>query len=101
MSIATPRELWMGYCEAVSGIRERFGLANAIDYVVGEKLMTFSQMTELRALGVACYMDVVTDEVRKASRSHAFDSPSPGECRSTNGPANRRTVRAIVLRMGS
>jgi ferredoxin len=36
----------MGYCEAVVGIRERFGLANAIEYVVGEKLMTFSQLAE-------------------------------------------------------
>jgi hypothetical protein len=36
----------MGYCEAVPGIRERFGLANALEYVVGEKLMTFAQMAE-------------------------------------------------------
>jgi hypothetical protein len=46
MVVTTPRELWMGYCEAVVGIRERFGLANAIEYVVGEKLMTFSQLAE-------------------------------------------------------
>jgi hypothetical protein len=46
MAISTPRELWRGYCEAVPGIRERFGLANALEYVVGEKLMTFSQMAE-------------------------------------------------------
>jgi hypothetical protein len=26
--------------------------------------------------------------LRKASRSHAFDSPMPGECRSTNSPAD-------------
>jgi hypothetical protein len=26
MPISTPRELWLGYCEAVPGIRERFGL---------------------------------------------------------------------------
>jgi hypothetical protein len=41
-----PRELWQGYCDAAPGIRERFGLANALEYVVGEKLMTFSQMAE-------------------------------------------------------
>jgi hypothetical protein len=46
MPISTPRELWQGYCEAAPGIRERFGLANALEYVVGEKLMTFSQMAE-------------------------------------------------------
>ena len=41
-----PRELWQGYCDAAPGIRERFGLANALEYVVGEKLMTFSHMAE-------------------------------------------------------
>lgn len=46
MPISTPRELWQGYCEAAPGIRERFGLANALEYVVGEKLITFSQMAE-------------------------------------------------------
>jgi hypothetical protein len=46
MPISTPRELWQGYCEAAPGIRERFGLANALEYVVGEKLMTYSQMAE-------------------------------------------------------
>jgi hypothetical protein len=46
MPISTPRKLWQGYCEAIPGIRERFGLANALEYVVGEKLMTFSQMAE-------------------------------------------------------
>jgi len=46
VSVIAPRELWTGYCEAVPGIRERFGLANALEYVVGEKLMTFSQMAE-------------------------------------------------------
>jgi len=46
MAISTPRELWQGYCGAVPGIRERFGSANALEYLVGEKLMTFSQMAE-------------------------------------------------------
>jgi hypothetical protein len=46
MPISTPRELWQGYCEAVPGIRERFGSANALEYLVGEKLMTFSRMAE-------------------------------------------------------
>jgi hypothetical protein len=39
--------------------------------------------------------EVATDEVRKASRSRAFDSPSPAECRSTNGPVRRRTLPAV------
>jgi hypothetical protein len=36
-------------------------------------------------------------EIRKASRSHAFDSPMPGECKdSTNSPARRRTIRRTL-----
>ena len=31
---------------------------------------------------------MATDGVREASQSHASDSPMPGECKSTNGPAN-------------
>jgi hypothetical protein len=27
-------------------------------------------------------------EIREATQSHAFKSPVPGECRSTNGPAD-------------
>jgi len=37
--------------------------------------------------GFNCPMDGATDEVRKADRSRASGPPSPGERRSTNGPA--------------
>jgi hypothetical protein len=36
--------------------------------------------------------EVATNEVRKASRARAPDSPVPGEGRSPNGPARRRTA---------
>jgi predicted alpha/beta superfamily hydrolase len=43
-------------------------------------------------------MDVATDrwavstEIREATQSHTFESPVPGECRSTNSPARRRSI---------
>jgi hypothetical protein len=37
--------------------------------------------------------DAATDGIREASRSHAFDSPMPGECRGSRMPANATTGR--------
>lgn len=42
----TPRELWEDYCDVAPDIRLRFGLADALGYVVGEKLMTFAHAAE-------------------------------------------------------
>jgi len=48
----------------------------------------------VRAMSTLATKEVATARGRKASRSRASDSPSPGECRdSTNGPANRRIRR--------
>jgi integrase len=42
--------------------------------------------------------DVATDEVREASRARAPDSPLPGECRSTNSPADGEYSGSILIR---
>lgn len=39
---------WIEQCEATEGIRERFGLQNALDYLIGEKLFHFVQVAEQR-----------------------------------------------------
>jgi hypothetical protein len=31
-------KIWIDQCEATEGIREHFGLQNALDYLIGEKL---------------------------------------------------------------
>jgi len=36
-------KIWIEQCEATEGIRERFGLQNASDYLIGEKLFHFVQ----------------------------------------------------------
>jgi phosphopantothenate synthetase len=36
-------ELWMEQCEAVGAIKERYGLKAAFDYLVGEKLLNFTE----------------------------------------------------------
>jgi hypothetical protein len=37
---------WIAQCEAARRVRKRFGLANALDYLIGEKLLTFAQVAE-------------------------------------------------------
>jgi len=39
-------KIWIEQCEATEGIRERFGLQNALDYLIGEKLFYFVQLSE-------------------------------------------------------
>jgi hypothetical protein len=35
------RKIWIDQCAATEGIRDHFGLENALDYLIGEKLSTF------------------------------------------------------------
>jgi len=46
MTFKTPKNLWQDYSDAAIAIRERFGSNAAIDYLLGEKLMTFAQTGE-------------------------------------------------------
>lgn len=39
-------KIWIDQCEATEGIRDRFGLENALDYLIGEKLLNFVQAAE-------------------------------------------------------
>src|SRR5206468_11489169 len=39
-------KIWIDQCEATKGIRERFGLDDALHYLIGEKLFSFVQASE-------------------------------------------------------
>jgi hypothetical protein len=39
-------KIWIEQCAATPDIRENFGLKNALDYLVGEKLFTFVMISE-------------------------------------------------------
>ena len=41
-------EVWKDQCEAAESIRLQFGIGDAFDYVVGEKLMNFAEAAEER-----------------------------------------------------
>jgi hypothetical protein len=42
----TEFHIWIEQCEATETIRERFGLQNALDYLIGEKLFYFVAAAE-------------------------------------------------------
>ena len=41
-------KIWVKQCRATRGIRRRFGAKSALDYLIGEKLVTFAQEAECR-----------------------------------------------------
>ncbi len=63
---------WIDQCAAAEGIRAQFGLENALDYVIGEKLFTFlmaSEQDELFAQEIPAFVEEIrrlftADEIR-------------------------------------
>ena len=43
------QDIWKEQCEAARDVRERHGLVSALDYLVGEKLMTFAETASIRS----------------------------------------------------
>ena len=39
-------KIWIEQCEATKGIRDRFGMKSALDFLIGEKLFHFVQAAE-------------------------------------------------------
>ena len=39
-------KIWIEQCAATEEIRERFGLENALDYLIGEKIFSFVMAAE-------------------------------------------------------
>ena len=41
-------KIWVKQCKAAKRIRRRFGAKSALDYLIGEKLITFAEEAERR-----------------------------------------------------
>jgi hypothetical protein len=41
-------KIWVKQCNATKGIRRRFGAKSALDYLIGEKLITFAEEAKRR-----------------------------------------------------
>lgn len=58
------QKIWIDQCEATEGIRERFGLEDALDYLIGEKLFHFVQAAE-QHLEFATELPAFVSEVQR------------------------------------
>jgi hypothetical protein len=54
-------KIWIEQCDATEDIRERFGLQNALDYLIGEKLFNFVQAAEQQPEFAAELPDFVSE----------------------------------------
>src|ERR1044071_5607785 len=41
-------KIWVQQCKATKGIKKRFGVKSALDYLIGEKLLNFADAAEQR-----------------------------------------------------
>ena len=57
-------KIWVEQCAATEGIRERFGLESALDYLIGEKLFSFVAASEQDPLFAQELADFVA-EIRR------------------------------------
>ena len=55
---------WIDQCDATRDIRERFGLQDALDYLIGEKLFTFLMASE-RDPQFAAELPAFIDAIRR------------------------------------
>lgn len=57
-------KIWIDQCAATEDIRESFGLENALDYLIGEKLFTFLMASE-QDPEFAAEVPAFVDEIRR------------------------------------
>lgn len=57
-------KIWIDQCAATEGIRESFGLKDALDYLIGEKLFTFLMASE-RDAEFDAEVPAFVDEIRR------------------------------------
>ena len=57
-------KVWIDQCAATADIRESFGLKNALDYLIGEKLFTFLMASE-KDPEFAAEVPAFVDEIRR------------------------------------
>ena len=64
-------KIWIDQCAATEDIRESFGLKDALDYLIGEKLFTFLMASE-RDAEFAAEVPAFVDEIRRIFTPERF-----------------------------
>ncbi|HEY6271605.1 MAG TPA: hypothetical protein VIX19_06370 [Terriglobales bacterium] len=66
-------KIWIEQCAATEGIRERFGLESALDYLIGEKIFSFVMAAE-RDPDFAAELPAFITEIRRIFTAEEIQS---------------------------
>ncbi len=66
-------KIWIDQCDATQDIRERFGLQDALDYLIGEKLFAFLLASEQEP-EFAAELPAFVDEIRRIFTTAEIDA---------------------------
>jgi len=70
------QDIWKEQCEAACSVRDRHGVVSALDYLIGEKLLTFAEAAVTRpefAQELPCVVAEVRAIFRAEEIRHYFD----------------------------
>jgi hypothetical protein len=95
MSKVQFERIWIEQCEAARRVKSHFGLANALDYLIGEKLLAFAHVAE----GRAEFMQELPDFLQEIRAVFSLEETSEYamqlECARPLSPFQRDALRAI------
>ena len=95
MSLIHFERIWIEQCQAARRVKEHFGLAGALDYLIGEKLLTFAEVAEQRAE----FRRELPDFLQKIRAVFSLEETSEYvmqlECARPLSPFQRNALRAI------
>jgi hypothetical protein len=72
MSQVQFERVWIEQCQAARRVKEHFGLADALDYLIGEKLLNFAEVAEQRAE----FMDELSDFLQEIRAVFSLEETS-------------------------
>ena len=88
-------QIWIEQCEAAGRVKENFDLASALDYLIGEKLLTFAGVAEQRAEFMQELPDFVQEIRAVFSLEEISEYATQLEFARPLSPFQRNALRAI------
>jgi hypothetical protein len=95
MSKVQFERIWIEQCQAARRVKEHFGLADALDYLIGEKLLTFAEVAEQRAEFMQELPDFLQEIRNVFSLEETSEYATQLECARPLSPFQRSALRTI------
>lgn len=95
MSQVQFERVWIEQCQAARRVKEHFGLADALEYLIGEKLLTFAEVAEHRAEFMHELPDFLQEIRGVFSLEETSEYATQLECARPLRPFQRNALRAI------